>query len=56
MSEDAFATYHALLGDGVSRELARGILPVSTYTVLVWKQDLRNLICALYNLDLTASW
>lgn len=40
----AFDNYESLLAVGVSREMARAILPVSTYTTLVWQQDLRNLL------------
>lgn len=53
---NAFELYHSLLndkGDGspeyeddpmVARELARTVLPVSTYTSWVWKIDLHNLL------------
>lgn len=30
--------------EGIAREIARTVLPVGTYTELVWKQDLRNLL------------
>lgn len=36
-----------VLGDdfgGIAREIARNVLPVTTYTEYVWKQDLRNLL------------
>ena len=36
--------YKSLLRRGVSREQARGILPLSTYTEAVWKIDLHNLM------------
>lgn len=36
--------YKALLASGLSKELARTILPVSIYTEWVWKIDLRNLL------------
>lgn len=29
---------------GIAREIARGVLPLSNYTELYWKQDLRNLL------------
>lgn len=29
---------------GIAREIARSVLPIGTYTQLVWKQDLRNLL------------
>ena len=51
---DAFNQYHQLLGDadeltengrpGVARELARVVLPLSTYTQWYWKTDLHNLL------------
>lgn len=34
--------------DGIARELARSILPVSGYTELVWKQNLHNLFHMLH--------
>jgi thymidylate synthase (FAD) len=43
-SEEAFATYRQLLDAGLSRELARIVLPVNTYTKWVWKCDLNNLM------------
>lgn len=42
--EGAFATYQALLADGVPRELARSVLPVATYSHMFAKVDLRNLL------------
>ncbi len=54
--EEAFQRYHALLNDngagqplvegrpGVARELARVVLPLSTYTQWYWKIDLQNLL------------
>lgn len=42
-SEDAFETYDALLNvSNVSREVARSVLPLNTYTELYWKCDLHN--------------
>jgi thymidylate synthase (FAD) len=46
---DAEATYRWLLGDGpgepgLSRELARMVLPLSVYTQWYWKIDLHNLL------------
>lgn len=38
-----FNNYHEYLDIGLSRELARINLPVSTYTSWFWKMDLRNL-------------
>ncbi len=39
----AFAFYRELLEKGVSRELARITLPLSTYTEFYWKANLHNL-------------
>jgi thymidylate synthase (FAD) len=49
MAKAAFGTYEFLAGDGknkmgVSRELARVILPLSAYTEFYWKIDLHNLL------------
>jgi thymidylate synthase (FAD) len=41
--ENAFETYRTLLARGVPRELARSVLPVSTYSHMFAKVDLRNL-------------
>ena len=43
-AESAFDTYELLLTQGVSRETARIILPLNTYTECVWKMDVSNLI------------
>lgn len=40
----AFDTYENLLKMGVSRETARIVLPLNTYTEVVWKMDVSNLI------------
>ena len=41
---EAYSDYQALAGDlGVARELARTALPVSIYTLWIWKIDLHNL-------------
>lgn len=42
--EQAFEIYETLLEAGVSREQARIVLPHGTYTTLVWKMDLHNLL------------
>ena len=34
--------YDKLIDMGVAREMARGVLPVATYTKWIWKSDLRN--------------
>lgn len=47
LKEDArrcYAHYEQMLEKSVSRELARVILPVSTYTNLIWKMDAHNLM------------
>lgn len=43
-NEKAYATYEALLAGDVSREQARGVLPLNVYTRFVWKMDLHNLM------------
>lgn len=40
----AFAAYHDLIASGVSNEVARNVLPLNTYTVWTYKQDLHNLL------------
>jgi len=40
----SFALYDALLEEGCSRELARGHLPLGTYTEFYWKINLHNLM------------
>jgi thymidylate synthase (FAD) len=40
----AYAEYEKLLEMGVSREQARGVLPLNVYTKYVWKVDLHNLL------------
>jgi len=42
-NKDAFSLYQELLEEGVSKEIARCHLPVSTYTQWVWQMDLHNL-------------
>ena len=43
-AHDAFDNYHEWLDRGVARELARVVLPLSTYTEWFWKIDLHNLL------------
>lgn len=43
-SEHSFDQYQELLNQGVSRETARIVLPLNTYTECVWKMDVSNLI------------
>ncbi len=40
-SEDCFDTYEKLLSSGVAKEVARLVLPVNTYSKMVWKCNLR---------------
>jgi len=40
----AFAEYQRRIDSGVSREMARSCLPLSTYTSLYWKIDLHNFL------------
>ncbi len=42
--ENAFRFYKKMLDAGVSREIARAVLPQSTYTEFFWKIDLHNLL------------
>lgn len=41
--ESAFATYQMMLKEGIPRELARGVLPMNTYTHMFATVDLHNL-------------
>ena len=41
---ESFELYNALLEEGCSRELARGHLPLATYTEFYWKINLHNLM------------
>lgn len=45
-AEDAFESYHWMLSDDISlaRETSRIVLPLNTYTEVVWKLDLHNLL------------
>ncbi len=55
--KSSFDIYNTLLGYGVSREQARGVLPQSTYTSIVWKMDLHNLMHFLQlRMGETAQW
>jgi thymidylate synthase (FAD) len=47
MCEDAFIMYRSLLEEGWPRELARSVLPVSTYSHMFAKVDLKNLLSFL---------
>lgn len=43
-ANDAFDAYERQLQRGLAREMARIILPLNTYTEVVWKIDLHNLL------------
>ena len=43
-SNDTFKLYQYFLDNGISREMSRIVLPVSTYTSFFWKIDLHNLL------------
>ena len=43
MCNNAFQCYELLLEAGVAKEMARMVLPVSTYTEFYWKVNLRSL-------------
>lgn len=49
--KESYKTYESLLEQGVSREMARMVLPQSMYTTFYWKIDLRNALhfCNLRN-------
>lgn len=42
--EAAFVVYEQLLNQGVAREVARGVLPLSTFTEFVWTVNARSLM------------
>ena len=42
--ENSFTVYQKMLDAGVSREIARAVLPQSTFTEFYWKIDLHNLL------------
>jgi len=44
MNHQSFKVYKQLLELGVAREQARVVLPVSSYTQIVWNMDMRNLL------------
>jgi thymidylate synthase (FAD) len=56
-ADNAFRDYHILLGEGVSRETARMVLPLSTYTQWCMTMNLHNLLHMLaLRLDPHAQW
>ena len=42
--EAAYATYQALLADGIAKEVARAVLPVGIYTEFFWTLNARSLM------------
>jgi thymidylate synthase (FAD) len=50
-ANESFDDYEWLLAKNVSRETARIVLPLNTYTEVVWKLDVSNLIKFLYLRD-----
>ncbi len=44
LSKDCKTTYNKLIDSGISKELARIVLPVNTFTEMYWKIDLHNLL------------
>ena len=42
--EDSFEVYDTAIQDGLTRELSRTVLPLSTYTTWTWKVNLHNLL------------
>lgn len=54
---DDYSEYESLLADGLTRELARNVLPASIYTQWFWTVDLRNLMGFLrLRADAHAQW
>lgn len=51
ISAETFDQYEELLNMGVSREMARIILPLNMYTEIVWKMDLNNMLKFLWLRD-----
>lgn len=43
-SKESYALYESLLSQGLSRELARMVLPVNVYTEMYWVMNLHNLL------------
>lgn len=44
VNENTYAYYQALLNAGVAKEMARTVLPLTTYTEIYWQCDLHNLL------------
>jgi thymidylate synthase (FAD) len=52
-----YSDYEQLLEEGMARELARSVLPVSGYTELYWKANLKNFLhMARLRMDSHAQW
>lgn len=52
-----YSDYEQLLEEGMARELARSVLPVSGYTELYWKANLKNFLhMARLRMDGHAQW
>jgi thymidylate synthase (FAD) len=43
-NRESYNAYETMIERDVSREIARGVLPLNTYTKFVWKMDLHNLL------------
>lgn len=55
--ERSLEVYRKLLDEGIGREMARMVLPVSLYTQFVWSVNLRNLLHFLnLRMDSHAQW
>ncbi|AWY09380.1 thymidylate synthase [Ruegeria phage vB_RpoP-V13] len=50
-ANQCFNTYEEMLAMGVSREMARIVLPLNTYTEIMWKMDLNNMLKFLWLRD-----
>lgn len=44
ISTQAFLAYRKMLDMGVAKEVARTVLPVGTYSTMIWKANLRSLL------------
>lgn len=51
ISEASFNVYEHLVERGLSRETAREVLPLNTYTEVVWQMDLNNMLKFLWLRD-----
>jgi thymidylate synthase (FAD) len=53
VAEQAFAAYERMLAQGVAKEVARTVLPLSLYTKYLWSCNPRSLMhfCSLRNSD-----